>query len=110
MRERGVIQVCMRRSGGIRLRSRARQRHRECKVKIEAAPSLAMLGIFARLRLVGAASANRNMDRFYCHGKAAPFISEIASCPPSPNKAPEPTPTSVMPRANETAPNEETDS
>ena len=101
MRNPGVIQVGMRRSGEIRFCSRVRQRHRECRVKIEAAPSLARLGTFARLRLADAASAKQERDRFYFHGKAALFISGIASSLRSPNKAPEPTPTSVTPPANE---------
>src|SRR5437764_882404 len=96
-----MIQVGGRRSGEIRFRSRVRQRHRECRVNIEAAPSLARLGTFARSRLVGTASAKQERDRFYFHGKAALFISGIASCLRSPNKAPEPTTTAVMPRANE---------
>src|SRR5437763_5181219 len=100
MRTPGVIQVGMRRTGEICLHSKARQRHRECRVKIDAARSLARLGTFARSRLAGAASAKPERDRFYFHGKAALFISGIASSLRSPNKAPEPTPTSVMPRAN----------
>src|SRR5437762_3497438 len=101
MRNPGVIQVGGRRSEEIRFRSRVRQRHRKCRVKIEAAPSLARLGTFARLRLSRAASAKQETDRFYVHGKAALFLSELPSSLRSPNKAPEPTPTSVMPRANE---------
>ena len=101
MRNPGVIQVGMRLSVEIRFRSQARQRHRECRVKIEAAPSLARLGTFARLRLSSAASARPDMSYFYFHGKAALFISGIASSLRSPNKAPEPTPTSVTPPANE---------
>ena len=101
MRNPGVIQVGGRRSGEIRFRSRAWQRHRECRVKIEAAPSLARLGTFARVRLSSVASAKQERDRFYFHGKAALFIFGIASSLRSPNKAPQPTTTSVMPRANE---------
>src|SRR5437763_71095 len=101
MRNPGVIQVGMRKSGEIRFRSRARQRHRKCRVKIEAALSLARLGTFVRLRLADAASAKPEMSRSYFHGKTALFISGIASSLRSPNKAPEPTPTSVMPRANQ---------
>src|SRR5437763_80415 len=70
MRNPGVIQVGGRKSEEIRFRSRVRQRHRECRVKIETAPSLARLGTFARLRLAGAASAKQERDRFYFHGKA----------------------------------------
>src|SRR5439155_984486 len=101
MRNPGVIQVGGRRSTEIRFCSRVRQRHRECRLKIEAAPSLARLGTFARLRLAGAASAKQERDRFYFHEKAALFISEVASCLRSPNKAPELTTTAVMPRADE---------
>ena len=101
MRNPGVIQVGGRRSGEIRFRSRVRQRHRECRVKIEAAPSLARLGTFARLRLSSAVSARPDMSCFYFHDKAALLLSELPSSLRSPNKAPEPTTTSVMPRANE---------
>ena len=101
MRNLGVIQVGMRLSVEIRFRSRAWQRHRECRLKIEAAPSLARLGTFARLRLSSAASARPDMSCFYFHRKAALFLSGIASSLRSPNKAPEPTTTAVTAPANE---------
>src|SRR5947207_3109195 len=100
MRNPRVIQVGGRRSEEIRFRSRVRQRHRECRVKIEAAPSLARLGTFARLRLSSAVSARPDMSCFYFHDKAALFLSELPSSLRSPNKAPEPTTTAVTPPAN----------
>ena len=69
-------------------------------MKFGSGVSLALLGTVAGSDLAGAASAKRTgVDSTSTEDTL--FIVEIASYVRSPNKAPEPTTTAVMPRANE---------
>ena len=100
MRNSGVIRLAMRTPGESRFNLGAWQRHREGVVKFGSGVSLALLGTVAGSELAGAASAKRTgVD--YTSTEDTLFIVEIASCVRSPNKAPEPTTTAVMPRADD---------